>query len=71
MKYIITDHNKLAMGSGCLHQDLAYAVTGNVVSAGRMRIIDGRVEVYGKSDGYDISAKPEDAKFIEDILLLK
>ena len=65
MKYIITDHNKIAMGSGCYHQGLKEAITGMVVSAGEFRIKDGKVEAFGESFGYGMKAKPEDAKEIE------
>lgn len=71
MKYIITDHNKIALGSGCYHDDLSHVVTGNVISAGEMRIENGRVVVFGESHGYHIKAKKEDAVEIEKYLNIK
>lgn len=65
MKYIITDYNKVIIGSGVYHQDLASDVPGKVISAGHMRIKDGKVEVFGTSSGYMMDAKPEDAKILE------
>ena len=66
MKYVITDHNKLACGTGCYHADLAQAITGKVVSAGEFKIENGLVKVWGTSSGFGISSKEEDAKFIQD-----
>ncbi len=65
MKYVITDHNKVAMGTGCNHQALALALTGKVVAAGEFRVVGGRVEVYGESFGYGIKARPEDAEVLQ------
>jgi len=68
MKYVITDHNKICMGSGANHIDLAQAITGNVVSAGHFEILDGKVKVSGRSEWFNLNSKPEDAKQIEEYI---
>lgn len=65
MKYVITDHGHVAIGETTYHALLAEAVIGVVVGAGSMRIKNGRVEVYGRSSGYDMDAKPEDIVALE------
>ncbi len=71
MKYVITSHNNFAIGCGAYHQDLAKGLTGNVVSAGYMKFVDGKIKVYGNSVGYMIDSKPEDAKLLEELLGIK
>ena len=68
MKYVITDHNKIAMGTGTYHQSIANSLTGEVKSAGEFRIKNGRVEVFGESAGFGIKSKSEDALEIESYL---
>jgi len=65
MKYVITDHNKIAIGSGTNHRNLGEAISGIVVKAGEFTIKNNRVEVFGESYGYSIKALPEDALEIE------
>lgn len=68
MKYVITDHNKIAFGTGTFHRSLAGAISGDVVSAGSFRIVNGNVEVFGRSEDYGIESKPEDAETISKYL---
>jgi len=73
MKYIIketTDETIVVIGN-TMHSFLAEGVCGKYrkpTSAGHMRIVNGTVEVYGESIGYDMKARPEDAKIISSYL---
>lgn len=61
MKYIITDKNEVRIG-GMYHQDMANDCEGKVISAGHCeRLEDGTFKVFGRSIGFNIQAKPEDA----------
>jgi hypothetical protein len=62
VKYVITDKGEVAVGGG-YHIQLARTLQGKVVAAGHCRLIgDGkRIEVFGRSAGFRIAAKPEDA----------
>lgn len=72
MKYVLTDHNKMAIGSGTHHSELARALSGNVTGAGHFELktefdkASGSrytyVQVYGGSAGYGCKAKAEDAE---------
>lgn len=62
MKYVITDHNKIAMGSGTYHKDLAHAITGAVKGAAHIDLVKG--EIYGDSVGYNTKATQEDADYL-------
>lgn len=68
MKYVITDQNEFAIGIGAFHKNLAYGLKGRVTAAGYCRITDGRVQVYGKSAGFGIEARPEDAAHLEQLI---
>lgn len=68
MKYIITNHNRLIIGTGTNHRDLASGVSGNVVSAGEIEIKNGKIRVFGESFGYRIKSKLEDAEFISKVM---
>ena len=63
MKYIITDQNEVCVGiDNKLHMELAEGFEGKVVSAGYCRKgEDGKYVVFGRSIGYHINSKPEDA----------
>ena len=65
MKYVITENGEVAVGAG-YHLQLASGLEGKVVAAGHCRLVDGgrRVEVYGRSSGFRIAAKPEDAALV-------
>lgn len=61
MKYVISDKDEFAIGRGGFHKDLAHGFKGRVEAAGYCVIGNGIVSVSGKSDGFGIEAKPEDA----------
>lgn len=67
MKYIITNYNNIIIGNGVNHIQLnkAAPINSRVVGAGEMSIINGKVNVWGKSFGYNIESKPEDAILIQ------
>ncbi len=65
MKYIITNHNKMAIGSSCYHKELQDAVSGQVIGAGEMRVKNGKVEVFGESIGYELKATDKDREFLQ------
>ena len=71
MKYVITDHNKFAIGSGCYHHDLANALSGQVIHAGHCEFINGRIKVSGESIGFRIKAKEEDTERLERFMSIK
>ena len=69
MKYVIGGSEfepciVIGIGRGVLHAELAKSFVGRPKGAGHMRIVNGKVEVFGKSIGYDIEAKEEDAEII-------
>ena len=65
MKYVITDKGEVAVGT-TYHMQLAQGLQGTVVAAGHYRLLGGGrwVEVYGRSSGYRIDARPEDAVIV-------
>lgn len=70
MKYIITgsEYEPTVILGNRNHETLAESVCGKYrkpCSAGHFKIVNGKVEVYGGSIGYDIDAKPEDAEIIQ------
>lgn len=73
MKYIIGGGEfepKVIIGN-TMHSILAETILGKYRkpgSAGYMKIVNGKVEVYGKSIGFGIEAKPEDAIIISRFL---
>jgi hypothetical protein len=67
-KYIILNNNHCVLGTDIYHQELAKASNGEVTSAGHFRFVDGHIEVFGESVGFNMKAKPEDAKLLEEIL---
>lgn len=73
MKYIIfgSEFDPTVLIGNCNHQILGEAALRNRKprSAGHVRIVNGKVEVFGESIGYDIKAKPEDAEIIEHYLV--
>lgn len=62
MKYVITDRGEVATGER-MHVSLAAPLSGKVVAAGHFRLTGGgqRVEVFGRSYGFSIESKPQDA----------
>lgn len=68
MKYVITDQNKVAMGTGCFHSDLARSVTGKVISAGdvsmSMKGSNLEINVSGQSDYFRVPSRVADARVI-------
>lgn len=56
----------MAIGSGCYHQDLLQAISGQVIGAGEMKVVNGKVEVFGESFSLGLKSKPEDALFLQD-----
>lgn len=66
MKYVITDHNKIAFGSGTNHAALKDALSGNLQGAGHIDLKAG--EIYGGSALYGWDATVEDAKYLSDFL---
>lgn len=73
MKYIIggDEFQPRVIIGNTMHSALAETVLGKYRkprSAGHMKIVDGKVEVYGKSIGFGIEAKPEDAIIISRFL---
>lgn len=68
MKYVITDTGEAKVGGG-FHMDLARGLSGNVIAAGHCELnADGTYRVFGRSIGYNINSKPEDAKRLDEIL---
>jgi len=67
MKYVISDKGEVNIGSeNVYHVNLAKDFSGRVVAAGYCeKNTDGTYNVWGRSIGYCISAKPEDAKLLE------
>jgi hypothetical protein len=65
VKYVITDRGEVAVGTS-YHKLLAEPLAGTVIAAGHYRLINGGrwVEVYGRSSGFGIAAKPEDAVIV-------
>lgn len=66
MKYVITDHNKIAFGSGTNHSELVRALSGNMQGAGYIDLKAG--EIYGGSALYGCEATEDDAKYLSDFL---
>lgn len=66
MKYVITDHNKVAFGSGTYHRDLASALSGRVQGAAYIDLKAG--EIYGSSAGFGTEATQEDASYLSQFL---
>lgn len=66
MKYVISksEYEPIVILGNTFHSELSKAFIGGVKSAGHMRITEGKVEVYGKSVGLNLEAKPEDAHII-------
>ena len=69
MKYIIggDEFNKVVVIGNRMHSFLAEAGLGThrkPHSAGHMRVHDGKVIVSGKSVGFNIDSKPEDAEVL-------
>lgn len=66
MKYVISDEDEVNIGHG-YHFELAENFTGKVIAAGHCKLNDdGKTyTVYGRSIGYGISAKEEDAEMLE------
>ncbi len=67
-KYIIFNNNHCVLGTDIYHKELARASAGRVTSAGYFKFKNGRIEVYGESAGFDLEAKPEDARKLEEML---
>jgi hypothetical protein len=67
MKYVITDNNTIALGSGTYHRDLANALNGKVVSAGHCEIVNGKFRVFDGSAGFNMEAKEEDANILNQL----
>lgn len=72
MKYVITDRGEVATGNR-MHVSLAAPLGGRVVAAGHFRLIDHetRVEVYGRSYGFSLEAKPGDTAVLARFLGLE
>jgi hypothetical protein len=66
MKYVITDHNKIALGSGTYHRDLKQALTGDLQGAAHIDL--QAKEIYGSSAGYGTKATQEDAEYLSEFL---
>lgn len=66
MKYVITDHNKVAFGSGTNHSELVRALSGNLQGAGHIDLL--RREIYGSSALYGTQATQEDAEYLSQFL---
>ena len=67
IKYIITDIDEVVIGNTG-HLNLKKATVGNIISAGRLKIENGKLKTYYKSDTYDIPSKQEDADKIIKLL---
>ncbi len=64
MKYIITDKDEARVGGG-FHADLASGCEGEVIRAGHCeKLEDGSYKVWGRSIGFRINAKFEDAELL-------
>lgn len=68
MKYIITDSEfqpAIVIGHDVGHQDLKKSVPhSRIAGAGHFEIIDGKVQVYGKSIGLGIGPSERDASLL-------
>lgn len=68
MKYVITDKHEAKVG-GAFHQDMGDKCVGKVIRAGHCeKKEDGSYRVWGKSIGYGINSKPEDAEILKKLL---
>lgn len=64
MKYIITDKNEVRIGN-TYHYDLAKNCIGQVVRAGHISLKD--IEVFGRSNTFNINSSLEDGNLIKEI----
>lgn len=70
MKYVITQTSEFnpvrvaLIDEHGFHADLGEAIFGQVVGAGHMKVVNGKVEVYGSSIGLGMVSKDEDAGII-------
>lgn len=66
MKYVISDRDEVAVGTG-FHSEIAHEAdfNGKVIRAGHCKENpDGSYEVWGESLGYGIQARSEDAEIL-------
>lgn len=73
MKYIIVDNGMydapVIFDIGVDHFDMARNIVGQVISAGFINILDGRIHCYGESHSLCVKSRPEeDSNLINSML---